>query len=199
MTYNGRNDSSLTTLVVKASILCHRATHLTGQWAPSKCLHQNNNPSLIHWHLDMPKRESDAFTASFHSINKLIDEFRLWIPQLSQSGSNTANTRMLLLVHSLTNAATIKLHGIFSYADPISNQKCVQAACDMVNFNGIDLRSLGVVNSVYGVCNSFYTHQCLSLLFQRFFGRWLAKSSLTRSRGGKPHRLRGQHPSARRA
>ncbi|KAF9454307.1 hypothetical protein P691DRAFT_845205 [Macrolepiota fuliginosa MF-IS2] len=134
MSYNGRNDSSLTALVVKASILCHRATYLTGQWSPN-----------------MPQRESDAFSASFHSINKLIDEFRLWIPQLPQSGSNTANTRTLLLIHSLTNAATIKLHGIFSYGDPVSNEKCVQAACDMVNFTGIDLRTFGIVNSVYGV------------------------------------------------
>lgn len=99
----------------------------------------------------MSRRETEAFTASFSSINRLIDDFRLWIPQLSQLGTNTANVRTILLIHSLTNAAVIKLHGSFSYGDPVSNQKCVQAACDMVNFNGIDLRSLGYVNSVYGV------------------------------------------------
>lgn len=136
----------------------------------------------------MASRELEAFTASFRSIDKLIDGFRTWIPQLSQSGTNTAGTRLLMLIHSLANAATIKLHGIFSYSDSISNQKCVQAACDMVNLNGIDLRSLGVVNSVYGVCTLFsvVVVPCvLTISIHRFFGRWPVKFSSTRSRGDR--------------
>jgi hypothetical protein len=128
-----RNDSSRTAMLAKAAILCHRATYLTGQWTPN-----------------MGQREREAFNASFHSIDNLIEGFRTWIPDLPQSGANTANTRTLLLTHSLANAATIKLHSSFSYADPVSNQKCVKAATDMVTHNRVDLRSLGTVNSVFG-------------------------------------------------
>jgi hypothetical protein len=104
----------------------------------------------------MGQREREAFNASFHSIDNLIEGFRTWIPDLPQSGANTANTRTLLLTHSLANAATIKLHSSFSYADPVSNQKCVKAATDMVTHNRVDLRSLGTVNSVFGVSGSTY-------------------------------------------
>ncbi|KXN93192.1 hypothetical protein AN958_00116 [Leucoagaricus sp. SymC.cos] len=98
----------------------------------------------------MGPRETEAFTTSFRSIDSLIENFRNCIPQLPQTGTNTANTRGLLLIHNLTNAATIKLHSSFSYADPVSNQKCIKAASDMVSHHGVDLRTLGAVNSVYG-------------------------------------------------
>jgi hypothetical protein len=147
---SNRNDTSLTALVVKASILCHQATYLSGHWAPS--MHFTDlTLSIAHRLSDLAGRESEAFTASFRSIDTLIDSFRTWIPQLTQS-TNTASTRAIMLIHGLTNAATIKLHGIFSYSNSISNQKCIQAACNMFTFNGIDLHRLGAVNSVYGVC-----------------------------------------------
>jgi hypothetical protein len=104
----------------------------------------------------MGQRETEAFWSSFHSIDNLIESLRTRIPELPQSGSNTASTRTLLLIHSLTNAATIKLHSSFSYADSVSNQKCVKAASDMVIHNGVDLRTLGAVNSVYGVSENLW-------------------------------------------
>lgn len=146
---SNRNDTSLTALVVKASILCHQATYLSGIWGPS--MHSTDLIlSLSHYLSDLSGRESEVYTASFRSIDALIDSFRAWIPQLARS-INTASTRTIMLIHGLTNAATIKLHGNFSYSNSISNQKCVQAACNMVTFNGIDLQRLGAVNSVYGV------------------------------------------------
>lgn len=128
-----RNETSLTSLLAKASILCHRATYLMGQWTPS-----------------MGQRETQAFWSSFRSIDNLVENLRAQLPELPHSGSNTANTRTLLLIHSLTNSATIKLHSSFSYADPSSSQKCIKAASDMVSHTGVDLRPLGTVNSVYG-------------------------------------------------
>lgn len=146
---SNRNDTSLTALVVKASILCHQATYLSGHWAPS--MHSTYLKFFNTQHpSDLAGREAEAFNASFRSVDTLIDGFRTWLPQLIQS-TNIATTKTIMLIHGLTNAATIKLHGIFSFSNTISNQKCVQAACDMVTVNGIDLRRLGAVNSVYGV------------------------------------------------
>lgn len=134
----------------------------------------------------MASRESETFTTSFNSIDKLIDEFRARIPPLSRSSTKAAGTRTLMLIHSLTNVATIKLHEIFSCSNLISNQKCVQAACDVVNFNGFYLRSLGVVNPVYGVRVPFPVI-CFTLTasMHRFFGTRPVKCSLMRSQGDR--------------
>jgi len=144
----------------------------------------------------MGQRESEAFWNSFRSIDNLIGILRTKTPDLSQSGSNTANMRTLLLIHSLINAAIIKLHSNFSYADVISNQKCIMAASDMVSHKGVDLRTLGAVNSIYGVSipdfiplNSFW-------ITPRRFGISLVPLSSMRSQDGKKPQ-HGQIPRVR--
>lgn len=100
---------------------------------------------------DMRQRDSEAFWKSFRSTDDLLEILRTKTPDLSRPGSNDTDMRTLLLIHSLINAAIIKLHSTFSYANVTSNQKCITAASDMFIHHGVDLRTLGVVNSIFGV------------------------------------------------
>jgi len=100
---------------------------------------------------DMRQRDSEAFWKSFRSTDDLLEILRTKTPDLSRPGSNNTDMRTLLLIHSLINAAIIKLHSTFSYANVTSNQKCITAASDMFIHHGVDLRTLGVVNSIFGV------------------------------------------------
>ncbi|TFK39826.1 hypothetical protein BDQ12DRAFT_603499 [Crucibulum laeve] len=127
------NGDSMTALVVKASILFHRAAHLTGQWTPN-----------------MPQREFQAFAAAFQSINRLIDGFRIHLPPISQFESSDPVIRTVVLTHALVDAATIKLHSIFAYADSASKQNCLAAARNMLNFEGRNLQELGYMNPIMG-------------------------------------------------
>jgi len=101
--------------------------------------------------LGMGQRDSETFWKSFRSTDDLLEILRTKTPDLPRPGSNTTDMRTLLLIHSLINAAIIKLHSTFSYANVTSNQKCIMAASDMFTHHGVDLRTLGVVNSIYGV------------------------------------------------
>ena len=101
--------------------------------------------------LGMRQRDSETFWKSFHSTDDLLGILRTKTPDLPQPGSNTTDIRTPLLIRSLINAAIIKLHSTFSYADVTSNQKCIMAASDMFTHHGVDLRTLGAVNSIYGV------------------------------------------------
>jgi len=133
--------------------------------------------------LGMRQRDSEAFWKSFRSTDDLLETLRTKTPDLPRPGSNTTDMRTLLLIHSLINAAIIKLHSIFSYANVTSNQKCIMAASDMFTHHGVDLRALGPVNSIFGVSrllnslNSFW-------MAPRRFGISPALLSSTRSQDG---------------
>jgi hypothetical protein len=100
---------------------------------------------------DLNEREFQAFAAAFQSINRLIDAFRANLPPLSDLDPKLPPTRTILLTHALTDAATIKLHSIFSYADSASKQHCLNAARDMVTFGGLNLQEVGYMNPIMGV------------------------------------------------
>ncbi|KAF8881781.1 hypothetical protein BD779DRAFT_1675292 [Infundibulicybe gibba] len=125
--------SSTIALNVKASILFHRAAHLTGQWTPN-----------------LQPRENQAFTSAFHSVNRLIEILRHQLLPLPSLDPSHPSTRVALLTHTLVDAATIKLHSIFSYVDPSSKQKCLDAARNMVKFGGLSLQDLGYMNPIMG-------------------------------------------------
>jgi hypothetical protein len=100
---------------------------------------------------DLQTREFQAFAAAFQSINRLIDAFRLHLPSLNDLNPKDPATRTILLTHALTDAATIKLHSIFSYADSASKQHCLTAARNMVAFGGLNLHEVGYMNPIMGV------------------------------------------------
>jgi hypothetical protein len=118
------------------------------------------NPSflclLLNLDPDLSEREFQAFAAAFQSINRLIDSFRAHLPPLSDLDPKQSSTRTILLTHALTDAATIKLHSIFSYADSASKQHCVTAARDMVSFGGLNLQEVGYINPIMGVSLGSY-------------------------------------------
>lgn len=164
-TAGGAHDGlSSMALSIKASILFHRASHLTGQWTPSQSL-------LSLWRsyltdvVDMQQRESQAFSAAFQSINRLIDTFRATLPPLTSLDPSHSSTRTTLMTHALTDAATMKLHGIFAYADQTSKQCCLAAAQNTVRFGGLNLQELGYMNPIMGVSIFHSTIEHRSYLF----------------------------------
>ncbi|KAF6761603.1 hypothetical protein DFP72DRAFT_987787 [Ephemerocybe angulata] len=118
---------SISLMVTKASILFHRSAHLTGHWSPN-----------------MGQREFQAFAAGFQTVNRLIETFRSQLPPISTYRASDPAIRTLILTHALTDAATIKLHGIFAYADSASKQHCLTAA------RSVSLQEVGYLNPIMG-------------------------------------------------
>jgi hypothetical protein len=106
---------------------------------------------ILNLYPDLSEREFQAFAVAFQSINRLLDTFRANLPPLANSDPMHLSTRTLLLTHALTDAASIKLHSIFSYADSASKQHCVTAARAMVSFGGLNLQEIGYINPIMGV------------------------------------------------
>ncbi|KAG6830373.1 hypothetical protein H0H92_001010 [Tricholoma furcatifolium] len=123
---------SLTALNVKAAVLFHRSAQLAAQWHPA-----------------MQPRDFQAYTGAFQSLHRLTETFRSTLPPLSND-IQQPSTRTLLLIHALTDAATIKLHINFSYAaEHSSKHYCLTAARRMVTF-GINIQDVGHVNPIMG-------------------------------------------------
>ncbi|KAJ7647933.1 hypothetical protein FB45DRAFT_1020142 [Roridomyces roridus] len=133
--------SSLIALNTKACILLHRAVYIRAQWKPT-----------------VSQRDAQSLLNAFNFVDGLIRELRaqlaLVAPPAHEIDSSRMRswTRMLLLTHSLLNAATIKLHGLFMPSDPVSRQRCLDAAKDMFKFGGIgmELQGLGYLNPMMG-------------------------------------------------
>ncbi|KAJ3500531.1 hypothetical protein NMY22_g19232 [Coprinellus aureogranulatus] len=124
---------SISLMVTKAAILFHRSAHLTGHWSPN-----------------MAQREFQAFAQGFQTVNRLIDTFRSQLPPISTYRTNDPAIRSLILTHALTDAATIKLHGIFAYADSASKQQCLTAARSIIDCGGVTLQEVGYLNPIMG-------------------------------------------------
>lgn len=124
---------STSLMVTKAAILFHRSAHLTGQWSPH-----------------MQPREFQVFAQGFQTVNRLIDSFRAQLPSISNYRTNDPAIRTLILTHALTDAATIKLHGIFAYADSASKQHCLTAARSIIDCGGVSLQEVGYLNPIMG-------------------------------------------------
>lgn len=100
---------------------------------------------------DMQPREAHLFAATFRSVSNLIDTVRMQLPPLEHLNITDSTARTILLSHSLINAATVKLHGIFSYVDPVSRGQCLEAAKAMFRLGNIRLADLPHVNPIMGV------------------------------------------------
>ncbi|KAL0957024.1 hypothetical protein HGRIS_003125 [Hohenbuehelia grisea] len=118
-------------MVAKAVILFHRASYLSGR-IPS----------------DPQAREFQVFMAGFQSLDQHVSEFKSQLAPLPQPlvGDKKA-TRHLMFAHTLVNAATIKLHSIFSFSDTNSQAQCMAAARSIVNDAQSDL---GFVHPLMG-------------------------------------------------
>ncbi|KAF9477593.1 hypothetical protein BDN70DRAFT_896402 [Pholiota conissans] len=137
---NGRdradNDPPLA-LLTKASILFHRAAHLTGQWSPR-----------------LTGPEQKAYDSAARAVNALIESLRNTLSAFAPINTlhtRNPNTRTILLIHALVDAAAIKLHWIFAYAYPESKQICLTAARNIVNLYGdLNLQEIGHMNPIMG-------------------------------------------------
>uniref|UniRef100_A0A8H7XVF9 Zn(2)-C6 fungal-type domain-containing protein n=1 Tax=Psilocybe cubensis TaxID=181762 RepID=A0A8H7XVF9_PSICU len=148
---DNHNGESSTALVAKAAILFHRAAHLTGQWSPSMHI-----PSLIVAIInsmifeDMTPRDKVAYDAAAKSVNTLLETFRAKLGVRPRLNPQDPSVRTILLIHALVDAASIKLHWIFSYAYPESKQICLSAARNIVNYGDFDLQGLTIINPIMG-------------------------------------------------
>ena len=100
---------------------------------------------------DMAQREFQAFASGFQTVNRLIDSFRSQLPPISTYRTNDPAIRTLILTHALTDAATIKLHGIFAYADSASKQHCLTSARSIIDCGSVSLQEVGYLNPIMGV------------------------------------------------
>ncbi|KAJ6593230.1 hypothetical protein B0H19DRAFT_14934 [Mycena capillaripes] len=129
--YQQGRPASITAMNVKATILLHRAVYMHGQWRPN-----------------VPEREAQSWWTAFGVVDQLINTLRSELPEIAQlQGRSSART--VLLTHSLLNAATIKLHGMF-YTDPTSRQNCLAAARDMFRFGGTNPQGFAYLNPMMG-------------------------------------------------
>ncbi|KAG2011819.1 hypothetical protein CC2G_011889 [Coprinopsis cinerea AmutBmut pab1-1] len=124
---------STTAMLTKSSILLHRATHLTAQWTPN-----------------MQQREFQAFAAAFQTVHRLIEQCRAQLPAIAGHEISDPSLRTLILAHALVDAAIIKLHGIFAYADSSSKQHCLTAARNIITCGGVNLAEVGYLNPIMG-------------------------------------------------
>jgi hypothetical protein len=99
----------------------------------------------------MAQREFQAFASGFQTVNRLIDSFRSQLPPISTYRTNDPAIRTLILTHALTDAATIKLHGIFAYADSASKQHCLTSARSIIDCGNVPLQEVGYLNPIMGV------------------------------------------------
>lgn len=99
----------------------------------------------------MTPRDKAAYEAAAKAVNILLTSFRSHLGQIPTFSPGDPTVRTILLTHALVDAATIKLHWIFSYAYAESKQTCLTAARNMVNYGDLDLQSLGVINPIMGV------------------------------------------------
>lgn len=99
----------------------------------------------------MQQREFQAFAAAFQTVHRLIEGFRALLPAIAGHEANDPGIRDLILTHALADAAIIKLHSIFSYADSSSKQHCLNAARNIIQCGGVNLQEVGYLNPMMGV------------------------------------------------
>jgi hypothetical protein len=120
---------SIIAMNVKACILLSQAVYLSGQ--------------------HIPRGETQSWWSAFLAVDRLINELRSQLPDLTQlEGRSSART--ILLTQSLLNAATIKLHSLYMKEDQTSRQNCLAAARDMFRFGEQKLHGLGFLNPMMG-------------------------------------------------
>ncbi|PFH53244.1 hypothetical protein AMATHDRAFT_45528 [Amanita thiersii Skay4041] len=139
------SDLSYSALSIQASVLLHRATHLSCQWSTT-----------------MQQRDYQTLSNSFQSTQQLIERFRASLPPLASVPRG--HLRTLLLAYSLTDAAIIKLHGTFAYpsgwADTPSRLLCLEAAKCLGMSSTLLSADIGLVSPVMATlwalaCNVF--------------------------------------------
>ncbi|KAK0186050.1 hypothetical protein F5146DRAFT_166538 [Armillaria mellea] len=114
------NEMSMKGLHIKASLLWERSNNLVGTWKS----HMNT-------------QESAAFYGAFNVLDTLLERVRLNLPPPNQMADRSPpKMRTLFIVHSLTYAAIIQLHGVFVRTRAESKRKVLtsaQAIFHMVN------------------------------------------------------------------
>jgi hypothetical protein len=103
----------------------------------------------------MSPRDKMAYDAAAKSVNTLIETFRANLAPIPKEEIRDPSIRTALLTHALVDAASIKLHWIFSYAYPESKQICLTAARNMVNYGELNLQDFGSINPIMGVSLKF--------------------------------------------
>ncbi|KAJ7647952.1 hypothetical protein FB45DRAFT_998840 [Roridomyces roridus] len=134
---------SLATQTAKACILLHRTAYIRSQWPRTP---------------DVSQRDVQFLSGAWTAADGLIRDLRAQLPPVLVPAPHDrvdvdvrTRTRKLLLTHSMLNAATIKLHGMFMASDSRSRECCLGAASDMLRFGGMqELQALGCLNPIIG-------------------------------------------------
>ncbi|KAK0227711.1 hypothetical protein IW262DRAFT_551926 [Armillaria fumosa] len=106
------NEMSMKGLHIKASLLWERSNNLVGTWKS----HMNT-------------QESAAFYGAFNVLDTLLERVRVNLPPPNQmTDRSPPKMRALFVVHSLTYAAIIQLHGVFARTSADSKTKVLTSA-----------------------------------------------------------------------
>ncbi|KAJ7214396.1 hypothetical protein GGX14DRAFT_610793 [Mycena pura] len=136
---------SLTAVHVKANVLLHRAVYLHGQWRPALflVLHANLKVAIA---LYPGVSERADLLSAIRTTDVVTSSLREQLLLLEPSCGDRMST--IVLTHALLNSAAIRLHGISMDRDPLSQQRCVAAAMDMLRLGVGDTDS--EVNPIMG-------------------------------------------------
>lgn len=101
----------------------------------------------------MPAHETATFSQQFIILDNVIERFKESLPPLEQIRFNMGYAiRQMVIIHTLTHAATIQLHNVFAPVSTTSRQKCLVAANDIVTItNNVTHRDYTHINPVASV------------------------------------------------
>ncbi|KAF8169862.1 hypothetical protein K438DRAFT_1941215 [Mycena galopus ATCC 62051] len=106
-------------------------------------------------------RNSNTFTSEFRNLDRVIETLKQTLPPLD---SETDGSHSLLVIHTLTQVATIQLHNPFCLTDELSRSRVISAARTVVELiRQTNLRSdFGYIDAIVGTlwmaaCQVFIT------------------------------------------
>ncbi|KAJ7657768.1 Zn(2)-Cys(6) binuclear cluster domain-containing protein [Mycena polygramma] len=142
---------STVAMLAKASILWLRADQLARTWKPG-----------------MLTEQAAIFRNDFRQLDALIDAFReALVPPNRIPSPTPAQTRALVVAHSVAHAATVRLHSLFAHTDNAAKRKRLAAARSVLGIiAAVPLRHFRYINPIMGpvwvaACGVFLEEICV--------------------------------------
>ncbi|KAJ6507483.1 Zn(2)-Cys(6) binuclear cluster domain-containing protein [Mycena vulgaris] len=119
------------------------------------------------WKADMSPEQIFSFQSSFTHLDTLIDRFReALVPPNGISKPTPAMTRTLVVAHSITHSATVRLQSVFANTDLLAKRKRLAAARSVLGIiAAVPLRHFRYINPIMGTvwvtaCSVFLDEIC---------------------------------------
>ncbi|KAJ6542863.1 hypothetical protein B0H19DRAFT_1268066 [Mycena capillaripes] len=131
------SDTGMSTvaMLAKASIIWLRADELARTWKPGMCVQQ-----------------AAIFRNEFKRLDALIDAFReTLVPPNRILNPTPAQTRTLVVAHSVAHSATVRLQSLFAHTDALAKRKRLAAARSVLGIiAAVPLRHFRFINPIMG-------------------------------------------------